>query len=365
MRALTATVSVTPALRPSRPAECEVFELSSVENNQWNCFVRNSTDGSIFHTTAWMGAVQAAFGHRDASLLAKRGTEIVGVLPLGEVRSLLGGKMLVSVPYGIYGGLLTNDPGAKETLLTATAELAVERHARCVELRSPRAAWPRVPVVDRYVTYRKRLPDRSVDCLGALPRKARAAARAAREKYRLSVTVDDTHLESVWRLYCRTMRRLRSLNYPLRFFRELVSRTPGQHAVSLVSHGGRPIGGLVTFDFHGVAMPYFVGVDERFRKFNVYNYLYLAAMEHAVDMGCHTFDFGRSRRDNVGSCTFKKNQGFEPEPLEYQCYAPPGRTAPNLTPSNSRFAVARYLWPALPPSITRPLGSWLTRQIPG
>ncbi len=299
------------------------------------------------------------------ALLATREHAIVGVLPLVEVRSLLAGRMLISVPYGVYGGVLGEDAEAQEALLRHAVQMAQAVNARCVELRCERAVWGDVPVVDRYVTFRKRLPESRDDCLASLPRKARAAARAARDKHGLSVSIDDRHLPTVWRLYCRGMRRLASLNYPYRFFDEMIRLTPGRHSVLLVSYGGRSIGGLVTFTFNGTAMPYFVGVDARFLALNVYNYLYLTAMERAVEEGCHTFDFGRSRCDNAGSCAFKRNQGFEPEPLAYQIYTPPGRTEPNLTPSNPRFALARRLWPMMPVWVTRRLGAHLSRHVPG
>jgi hypothetical protein len=201
--------------------------------------------------------------------------------------------------------------------------------------------------------------------LGWLPRKARAAARNARDKYGLTVQFDDVHLPEVWRLYCRSMRRLGSLNYPYSFFEHLVARTPGAHLVSLVRHEGRPVAGLVTFLFNSTALPYFVGCDPRCNRMSVNNFVYLTAMERSVEMGCRVFDFGRSRRDNTGCCDFKRFHGFEPEVLQYQRIVAPERTAPNLTPSNPKFRLARRIWPMLPLWITRPLGAALTRHVPG
>lgn len=187
----------------------------------------------------------------------------------------------------------------------------------------------------------------------------------ARERHGLTVSFAPQHVRDVWALYCRSMRRIASLNYPLQFFIELVERARDNCVVSLVHHQGRPIGGLLMFHYKGAAMPYFVGVDARYNRYNVSNFVYLTAMERAVALGCHTFDFGRSRRDNRGACDFKRHHGFKPEPLEYQIYTKPGVDPPNLTPSNPRFALARHVWPALPAAVTRPLGAWLSRHVPG
>jgi len=353
------------ALRRARPPTVQISLLSDSEFADWDRFIATARGGTFFHTTAWMQSVRHAFGHRPVYLFARQDRKIVSVLPLFEIRSLLGGTMLVSVPYAIYGGVLGLDDKINRKLLDEAAGIANRVGANCLELRCEHAAWSDLPTINRYATFRKSLPTEREGCLAALPRKARAAARAARDKHGLLVSADDRHLPTVWRLYCGTMRRLGSLNYPYAFFDELVSRTPGQHVVSMVTRGGEPVAGLVTFVFQGVAMPYFVGATPAARSLNAYNLIYLTAMQNAVDQCCHTFDFGRSRLENVGACAFKKNQGFTATPLRYQTMTTPGRHAPNLTPSNPKFSLARRVWPAIPMWVTRPLGAWLSKHIPG
>ncbi len=331
----------------------------------WDAFVRGVVGGSVFHSEAWGGAIASAFGHKTVYVTALRAGEIVAGVPLCVVRSLLGGTMVVSMPYGVYGGVLGEDEAAVELVYREARAFAQSVDARVLDFRSEIARFGDAMTSDRYVTFRRALPDDPAACLGMLPRKARAAARAAREKYRLDVSDDDGHLPDVWRLYCRNMSRLASLSYPFRFFEELIARTPGEHLVSLVSFEGRPVAGLVTFLFEGTAMPYFVGADERFKHVSAYNLIYLAAMERAVKLGYRSFDFGRSRRDNSGSCAFKRNQGFEATALAYQTVTFAGRRAANLSPSNPRFALARRVWPRLPMALTCPLSGWLSRHIPG
>jgi hypothetical protein len=88
-------------------------------------------------------------------------------------------------------------------------------------------------------------------------------------------------------------------------------------------------------------------------------------MERGVEESYRAFDFGRTRRDNSGSYNFKRFQGFEPQPLEYQRYIAPGANAPDLSPDNPKFRLARRIWPRLPLCVTRSLGARLSRHIPG
>jgi FemAB-related protein (PEP-CTERM system-associated) len=246
-------------------------------------------------------------------------------------------------------------------------------HVQWMDIRSIEPQWPDLPVISRYVTFRKQLPDDRGRVLADLPRKARAAARQAREKHNLEAVFDDEELPTIWSLYSQSMRRLASPNYPTAFFEALVNRTqpavagskePG-HLVQVIRYRGKPIAGLLSFVYRGTLLPYFAGCDERFEKLHPNNLMYLAAMEKGVELGCREFDFGRSRVENVGSYNFKKFQGFEPTPLHYQYYVPQGGRNPDLHPGNPKLALARRVWPRLPLAVTRPLGAWLAKSIPG
>jgi len=84
-----------------------------------------------------------------------------------------------------------------------------------------------------------------------------------------------------------------------------------------------------------------------------------------VAEGYRVFDFGRSRRDNEGSYNFKRFNGFEPHALGYQQYVPEGATPPDLSPSDAKYRFARQVWPKLPLFVTRSVGAYLAKQIPG
>jgi len=356
-----------------------VRKVDPVSEPAWENYVASHRNGTLFHTLTWRDAVQEAFAHESLYLAAWRGETLVGIFPLMRVQSRLAGTVLVSVPYGVYGGTLADDDEVHLALLDHAQRLADRLRAQWIDIRSMEPQWPHLPVVRRYVTFRKRLPDDPGRVLSELPRKARAAARQARERYDLQVSFDDTHLDTVWSLYSKSMRRVASPNYPLRFFHLLIERTmegsadrvkdidnkhPG-HLVQLISYRGRPIAGLISFIYGDTLMPYFAGCDERFEKVHPNNYVYLTAMERGVEMGCQEFDFGRTRIDNEGPYNFKRFQGFEPTPLQYQYYVPKGGRIPDLHPGNRKLDMARRVWPKLPLSVTRPLGAWLAKSIPG
>ncbi len=332
----------------------------------WRSYLQYAPGASIYHSLGWMDAIRETYPHRPHYLMAYRRSEVVGVFPLFQIRSFLAGTMLVSVPYAVYGGVVADDFDVAQTLLEEVESVARSVGARYVDIRSRCAVWSKLATVDSYATFTKTLPDRVDDVLTTLPRKARAEARRARNRFGLRVRFGDAQLKTVWKLYSQSMRRLGSPNFPHRFFRALLKATPEKHLVSVIYHEDVPVAGLLSFMHRTTVLPYYSGCDDSAaNKMGANNYLYLTLMEKAVELGLSEFDFGRTRVDNVGSFNFKKNQGFEPTPLGYQYFLPNGGKAPNLTPSNRKFALARRVWQRLPLAITRPLGSWLTASIPG
>src|SRR6185369_8903866 len=88
------------------PLKVHQFAASDFQDaNGWDQFVRTSSDGTVFHLSTWKRVVEQVFKLTPHYLLACRGETICGVLPLFEVYGLLSGHVLISVLYGVYGGL--------------------------------------------------------------------------------------------------------------------------------------------------------------------------------------------------------------------------------------------------------------------
>jgi FemAB-related protein (PEP-CTERM system-associated) len=344
---------------------CHVSLAEARDATAWDAYVYAHKDGTVFHATGWRDAVENSFGHRPYYLIARRDRDIVGVFPLFLVKSFLAGRMLVSVPYAVGGGILADDRRAVGALFDHARAIAERENCRSIDLRSRKAMVSDLPVIDRYVGFERALPDRAEDVLAWLPRKARAAARNGRDKFGLSISFGPEHLHDVWSLYTHSMKRLASLAYPESFLRELLGAFDGKSWVCLVRKEGRPVAGLVTFLFRDRVMPYFIGTSDDAKRCSAANFIYFSLMERAVREGFGVFDFGRSREGNVGSYNFKRFNGFEPKPLEYQTFIPAGKTAPDLSPTNPTFGLARSVWRFLPLSVTRVVGGYVSKHVPG
>lgn len=345
----------------------QVRPLQPEQRQSWQGYVLDHPNGTVFHRLEWSDAVAAAYGHRALHLTAWQGDRLAGVLPLFLVKSPFVGKVLVSVPYATYGGVLGDTPAVAAALYEHAKSLMKQHAARYLEFRHREAGTLDLPEISRYDTFRRELPGKVEEVLAGLPRKARAAARGGLSSLGddCTRTGNDAELvDIVYDLYSITLRRLGSPNYSRKLFHEL-RQSYGDDCVALVVRdAGKPIAGVISYIFRDEIVPYFSGsLDEGMRK-NANNVMYLRLMEYAVKRGLRRFDFNRTRRDNSGPYDFKRHHGFEPSPLHYQIALADGVAMPNLTPSNRKFALAGNVWKKLPLGLTRLAGAVVSRWIP-
>jgi FemAB-related protein (PEP-CTERM system-associated) len=287
------------------------------------------------------------------------------VLPLFLVKSLLAGRLLVSVPYATYGGILADSHEAATALLRAAQELCRRFRARYLELRHREPNGLGLPEIDRYDTFRKMLPERVEDVMASLPRKTRAAARNGLKALGEDcIAVGPEWLDAIYNLYCITLRRLGSPNYSRRLFHSLLKHYGDDCVCLVVLDKGEPVAGVVSIVFRDEIVPCSSGSADVGMQRDANNVMYLRLMEYAVRRGLRWFDFNRTRRDNPGPYDFKRHHGFEPAPLHYQFYLNGGGPLPNLSPSNKKYALAGRLWQHLPLWLTRPAGARITKWVP-
>jgi len=287
---------------------------------------------------------------------------MVGLLPMFQVDSLLVGRVLVSIPYATYGGIIADDDQAARALLSAATDIARQRSVRYVELRHREPNDFDLPRIERYDTFRKALPDDPEAILPSLPRKARAAARKG-----LSLTQVEfgPHLlDAIYDLYALNLRRLGSPNFRKSLFEALAAEYGDDCVCLVVRHQGRAVAGVVSYVFRDEIVPYFSGATPQAGALCANNAMYLRLMEYAVRRGLRWFDFNRTRRDNTGPHAFKRHQGFAPSPLHYQIILNRADELPNLSPSNKKYALAGRVWSKLPLWFTRAAGAQITKWIP-
>src|SRR5882762_4385083 len=127
----------TMDVEAAAPDAVRVRDLQPVDFSRWDEFVAGCPEATFFHRAGGKSVIERAFGHRTGFLYAEAGGRIEGVLPLAELRSVLFGHALVSLPFCVYGVIVARNEKARNALDQAAKGLAEKWRVDHLEYRSP------------------------------------------------------------------------------------------------------------------------------------------------------------------------------------------------------------------------------------
>lgn len=339
-----------------------IKEFQDTYSNKWDEYVNSSVNSTFFHLIGWKGVLERTFRYKSYYIYAESHGKICGVLPLFLIKNLLSGRALVSLPFGVYGGVCADNEHIENLLIEEAKKLTKKKNSSYLELRNKSKNIGNMPTKFLYSTFIKELPTIPKDCLEFLPRKSRAAARKGINS-ELKIDIGLPNIRSFYDVYTKSVHNLGSPVFPIKFLKNLISRFKNDIVILIVKNKEKPIAGVFTFLFKDTILPYYGGSLPQYLNLQPNNFMYLKLMEYGVENGFRYFDFGRSK-EGTGSYDFKKNQGFEPQPLYYQYYLNKINSIPDVSPLNPKINAMVKIWKHLPISITNLIGTKIIRYTP-
>lgn len=334
----------------------------------WRAYVAQTPQANMFHTLGWKNVVERTFGIKTHYLYAQEKDELCGVLPLFLNKSLLFGTSLVSVPFGVYGGICADNEMAENLLFEEAKAIAKREGAGYVELRSLNPTNLELPTKDLYMVFILELPD-DADIVWKTMRKRnrnilRKGIKSGLELYRTPELghIDEQEFASFYELFARSQQALGTPVLPKAFFKRLISEFGSNISIFSATYEGKIISSLWVFFHKDTVLPYYIGYDQNYLHYAPNNWILWEAIKYSCEHGYRYYDLGRSRRDS-GSFRFKKHWGIEPQPLYYQYYLNTKTEIPNISPSNPKFDMAKRVWTKLPPGLAKALGPKLVKYL--
>jgi FemAB-related protein (PEP-CTERM system-associated) len=338
-----------------------IKELTDHDYLRWDEFVQSCPEATFFHLCGWREIMERVFRHRTLFLYAERESKIIGVLPLAEVRSLIFGHSVVSLPFMVYGGCAVNDTAAVNPLHERAIDFCRERDADYLDLHNRIAREASWPHQDLYVAFRKALlPDVDAN-MSAIPRKQRAMVRKG---IKAGLRSDiDADVERFFPMYADNVHRQGTPPFPKHYF-EALQRVFGEQTevLTVTDSMGTPVSSVLSFYFRDEVIPYHAGDLAQARDLAANDFKYWELMRRACERGVRVFDYNRSKK-GTGSYDFKKNWGFEPQPLHYEVKLMHGTTLPNKNPLNPKYRLFIELWKRVPLPVANALGPYLSRNL--
>lgn len=328
---------------------------------RWDEFVFSRPESNVFQRAGWGRVCERALRRPAHGLYVEDGGEVAGVLPLIHINSPIFGNSLISTGFFVYGGPLAVSDEAHRALDAAAAKLARELGADSVEYRNQqplRPGWP--SKTEAYATFKRAIdPDPEINLM-AIKRKQRAVVRKALER---DLEIEfGRDVETLYRIMAQSYRNLGTPTFPKALYAGILEEFGEDADILLVRSGGEVVSAVMSFYFRSEVLPYFGGGVPAARGLGANDLMYWRLMDSARERGYTTFDFGRSKVGS-GSYAFKKNWGFEPQPLCYEFMLADGADLPDVSPNNPKYRMAVNAWKRLPLPVANVLGPHLVRHL--
>nr|WP_223264450.1 FemAB family XrtA/PEP-CTERM system-associated protein [Sulfuriferula plumbiphila] len=327
---------------------------------RWDAFVQSCPEATFFHRAGWREVIERAFGHRTHFLLAEVDGEIHGVLPLAEINSRLFGHSLSALPFCVYGGPAALNEAARRALDQAALKLAGALRVEHLEYRNRQPFHTDWPGKDLYVTFRKAIDPEVERNMIAIPRKQRAMVRKGIKAGLVSAI--DAHTQRFFHAYSSSVHRLGTPVFSRKYFRLLKQVFGEACEILTITLDGRVISSVMNFYFRDEVLPYYGGGTAEARHLAGNDFMYWEVMRRACEKGCRVFDYGRSKL-GTGSYDFKKNWGFEAQPLYYEYHLVRGRSVPDHNPLNPRYRLFIKAWQRLPLALANVIGPHIVKNL--
>jgi serine/alanine adding enzyme len=337
-----------------------VSRATEADRSDWDAFVEGHTGASGYHAWAWRDVFSRAFGHESIYLIARRQQAIAGVLPLVRMSSPLFGRILTSLPFVNYGGVVADDDATERLLLNEASAIAGRLNCRHLELRHIARRFADLPCREHKVTMRLQLAPGQWE---RLDRKVRNQVRKAQKSSLTAESGGAELLPDFYTVFARNMRDLGTPVYARALFDEVLRAFPGRARVMVVRLEGRPIAAGIGYR---TGRLFEVPWASSIREYNALcpnHMLYWHAIESALGEGVEVFDFGRST-PGEGTFKFKAQWGAQPVPLHWEYWLPPGHELPDQGPTNPKFKLAIEGWKRLPLWLANAAGPKIVRWIP-
>jgi len=339
----------------------QIKQLTNNDITPWNEFVFQHPDATFFHRAEWKEVIERAFSHTMYFFFAEDEGEIVGVLPLGHVKSRIFGNSLVSIPFYVYGGILAKNEDVYLELAEKSKSLAKELDVGYLEFRNIKPQSSDWPVKnDLYATFRKEIAPDADQILKSIPGKQRAVVRKGIKAGLISVYDED--VDRFYESYATTLHSHGTPAFPRKLFHILKEVFKQDCDILSIYKDDRMIASLMSFYFKDTVLPYYAGTSADSRVYNAHHFMYWELMRRSSEKGYKCFDFGRSKVD-TGAFKFKTNWGFEPEYLNYEYYLVNATEIPDVNPNNPKYSLFIKAWQKMPFAMTKVIGPYIVRNL--
>lgn len=346
------------------------MRLEQPSSARWRDLAAGCRFDTVYQDPRWLELIESVYPrlgvHRlacfdDAGRLLWM-LPLVALTPLGKWR-----PMLISLPFGSYGGFLW-PKGKSKTLARDSLELLrgffSDHHSFALEVRDLAGPVPVFAVNDQCRRFEKDLAGGPEALWRGISGNARTGVRKA-DKLGVEVVFDHPDAFAIFRDL--NERHAAFHGTPLHaknWYPRLRQGFDGQVEIVVAVHEGVMAGALFVLYSGDRAVLHAAVSRPEARRLPVMDRLVWAILDRlAQTEQVRWFDFGRTRPD-AGQLFFKRKWNGRETPVYHSYLLKEGASVPWLLPDNPRLSPAIAVWRHLPRWLHRQLGPLVRVRIP-
>lgn len=277
--------------------------------DEWQAFADAHADRTIFHHRNWIELLSDTYGFKPLIPAVKENGQILAAIPLLETKNIWGARKLISLPCSDCMSILAKSRDAVEWLCwELTADKYREYKSIVVRTEQPfrlgrTARWGR-HVIDTSRPLK--------EIVANFDRTLRTNLRRTEKcKLAFQFSQDASELEEFYRFLLKTRKKHGVPIQPKSFFRGLHNRILSSNLgyIGLARDGENTIAAGIFLCYGGKMMCKYLASDSNALDKRPNEFLLYQGIRMAVEMGCSTFDFGISKREQEGLRRFKSKFG--------------------------------------------------------
>ena len=377
----------------------------------WNSYLSQKGDASLYHKAEWQRVITTAYGHAPLFFLATQcnadvgvtllgegdkaqhpdsgitprsgrlsgrkthGLPVVGVLPVIQLKSMLFGNTLFSMPFFDMGGVVADSTQVESDLLAAVVEIGSKRRVGAIELRQTQPlscleenhgkdlpGHPRVSVRHDKVRMLLKLPPSAQELMQSFKSKLRSQIRKPSKEGLYAEVGGKGLIDDFYRVFSINMRDLGSPVHSKLLFRAVLDEFSDEARIVMVYRDREPMAGSLVIGFKSVLENPWASSLRKYSRLSPNMLLYWAMLEYACDHGYQYFDFGRST-PSEGTFKFKEQWGASPHQLYWYTIHLKNSDKNENAIKKSKFDRAIEYWKQLPLPVANFIGPKIRKYI--
>ncbi|MGB9940446.1 GNAT family N-acetyltransferase [Methanosarcina sp.] len=346
--------------------------LTDKNETKWEEFVSHPNSAGIWHTLKWKKIIEEEYGFKSHYLLAIDGSEICGVLPLFQIKSLITGNRIVSLPFSYNCGPVANSDNSLTLLTSEAKKLAENLKCEYLELKMgaslPDESIKQSQLIESKFYYTSVLnltEDPEVIWFNMDARRTKWAVRkAVRDDVTIRTETGYEDIKILHDLKVKTRQKHGSPAPSFQFFKRIMEEFGPEDVVKLwvAEYDNRIVSALMFYAFKDTVMPAYIASDDDYKSHMPNNLLYWKAIEWACKNGYKYFDFGRTEPDNETLLKFKSKWGCQNYKIPYYYYP----KQPKLISQNRdsfKVSLVTNCWKKAPVPVLKILGPHLLKHV--